>query len=61
MQEIGKYQEFPGGPVVRTLLPLQRVWVPFLVRELRFCMLCSQKNKVLATIEKAFHENQLTI
>ena len=27
--------EFPGGPVVRTLLSLLRVWVPPLVRELR--------------------------
>ena len=32
-------RNFPGGPVVKTLLPLQGVWVRSLVGELRSRML----------------------
>lgn len=28
------FQDFPGGPVARTLLPMQRIWVRPLVGEL---------------------------
>ena len=34
------YPDFLGGPVVRTLSPMQGAWVPSLVGELRFCMPC---------------------
>lgn len=27
--------DIPGGPVVESLLPMQRAWVPFLIGELR--------------------------
>ena len=37
--------DFPGGPVVKTLLPEQGAWVQSLVRELSSCMLCSKKKK----------------
>ena len=30
--------DFPGGPVVKTPLPLQRAWVPSLIWELRSLM-----------------------
>ena len=33
--------DFPGGPVVRTALPLQGTWVGSLVGELRSGLLCS--------------------
>ena len=33
--------DFPGGPVIRTLLPLLGVRVQSLVRELRSCIPCS--------------------
>ena len=38
---------FPGGPVVKTVLPMQRTWVPSLVGELRSHMLhgLTEKNK----------------
>ena len=32
----------PGGPVVETVLPLQEAQAPFLVRERRSHMLCSE-------------------
>ena len=32
-------RDFPGGPVVESLLPLQGTWVQSLVREIRSCML----------------------
>ena len=38
IQHIKKYlwcRDFPDGPVVKTLLPMQRVWVQSLVGELR--------------------------
>ena len=35
--------DFPGGPVVKTLLQEQGEWVQSLVRELSSCMLCSKK------------------
>ena len=35
----------PGSPVVKTLLPMQRVPVRFLVRELRSHIPCGQKTK----------------
>ena len=31
----GKFQEFPGGPEVRTALSMPRAWIPFLFGELR--------------------------
>ena len=31
---LNKFQEFPGDPVVKTVLPLQRAQVQSLVREL---------------------------
>ena len=38
--------DFPSGPVVKTVLPLQGAWLQSLVQELRFHMLqCSQKKK----------------
>ena len=38
---------FPGGPVVKTVLPMQRTWVPSLVGKLRSHMLhgLTEKNK----------------
>ena len=42
LQPAKKYDwDFPGDPVVQTLLPLQRTWVQSMVRELRSHMLCS--------------------
>ena len=35
--------DFPGGPVFKTVLPLQGTRIPSLVRELRSSILCSQK------------------
>ena len=37
------YEDFNGGPVVKTEFPLQGAQVRFLVRELRSLMLCSQR------------------
>ena len=37
--------DFPGGPVVKTVLPLQGVWVPPLVGELRSYMLLGVTRK----------------
>jgi len=31
-------KDFPGSPVVKTLLPLQGAWVQSLVQELRSCV-----------------------
>ena len=31
----GEFQEFPGGPVVRTAFSMTRAWIPFLFGELR--------------------------
>ena len=36
---------FPGGPVVKTVLPMQGAWVQSLVRELRSHMLHSTAKK----------------
>ena len=41
----GKDWNFPGGLVVKTVLPVHRVQAQPLVRELRSHMPCSQKNK----------------
>ena len=41
----GDSEDFPGGPVVKSVLPLQRVWVPSLVRELRSHMLYNMANQ----------------
>ena len=38
-------RDFPGGPVVKTLLPLHVVPVLSLVWERISCMLCGQKKK----------------
>ena len=38
-------RDFPGTPVVGTLLPLQGVWVQSLVGELRSHMLCGVAKK----------------
>ena len=38
-------QEFPGGPVVRTLLSLPGAWVQPLVRELKSHEPCGQQKK----------------
>ena len=40
-----RYRDFPGGPVVKILLPLQGVRVHSLVRELRSCMPHSASKK----------------
>ena len=37
--------DFPSGPVVKTVLPLQGAWVQSLVQELRFHMLQCSQNK----------------
>lgn len=37
-------RDFPGSPLVKAL-PMQRVQVQFLVRELRFCTLCGAVKK----------------
>ena len=37
-------RDFPGSPVVKAL-PMQRVQVQSLVRELRFCTLCGAVKK----------------
>ena len=34
-QKLKGWKDFPGGPVVKNVLPLQEAWVRFLVRELR--------------------------
>ena len=44
---------FPGGPVVKTVLPMQRTWVPSLVGELRSHLLhgLTEKNKKTKPLE----------
>ena len=37
--------DFPGGPVVKTLLSMQRTWVQSLVGELRSHMQCGAAKK----------------
>ena len=32
---IGKFGDFPGGPVVKIMLPMQGAWVQFLVRMIK--------------------------
>ena len=39
------FQGFPGGPGVRTLLPMQGTWVQSLVWELRSHKSCGMANK----------------
>ena len=39
--------EFPDGPVVKTLFPMQRAWIRFLVRELRSHAVGPKKKKKL--------------
>ena len=39
-------RDFPGSPVVDSVLPVQRPWVLSLIRELRAQMLNGQKNKI---------------
>ena len=39
-------RDVPGGPVVKTALPVLGVWVQFLVRELRSCMLHGMAEKL---------------
>ena len=39
------WKEFPGGPVVRTLLSLPRAWVRSLLGELRSCKPCGTAKK----------------
>ena len=41
------FLEFPGSPVVRTLLPLQGAWVRPLVGELRSCMPQGMAKKII--------------
>ena len=38
-------RDFPGSPVVDSVIPVQRPWVLSLIRELRSHMLHGQKNK----------------
>ena len=38
--------DFPGGPGVDSVLPVQGVWVPSLVVELRFHIPCSVAKKI---------------
>ena len=47
-------RDFAGGPVVRTPLPPQGVWVQSLVGELKSPMLCgvAKKKKTIAEMNK---------
>ena len=40
-------RDFPGSPVVKTCLVMQRVWIQFLVWELRSLVPCGQKTKMV--------------
>ena len=45
--------DFPGGPVVDSMLPVQGVWVPSLVGELRSHVLCSVAKKIYIKKKKS--------
>lgn len=40
-------RDFPGSPLVTTCLAMQRVWIQFLVWELRSPVPCGQKTKMV--------------
>ena len=40
------HEDFPSNPVVKTVLPLQGMWVQSLVGELRSYMLCSTAKRL---------------
>jgi len=44
--------DFPDGPVVKTVLPVQGAWVHFLVVEIRSHMPCGQRVKTTKQINK---------
>ena len=53
-------RDFPGSPVVDSVLPVQRPWVLSLIRELRSHMLHGQKNKIEKKKKRKKNRNDRT-
>ena len=51
-------RDFPGSPVVDSVLPVQRPWVLSLIRELRSHMLHGLKNKIEKKKKKERKKNR---
>ena len=47
MPQCKELEGLPAGPVMKTALPVQGVWVPSLIGELRSCMLPGMARKYL--------------
>ena len=47
MPQYKELEGLPAGPVMKTALPVQGVWVPSLIGELRSCMLPGMARKYL--------------
>ena len=58
---IGKFGDFPGGPVVKIMLPMQVAWVQFLVRMIKTmhaALSPTPKNKQTNRLEQMHHQRR---